>query len=155
MRKNIKTTDSLKKIKEEVYKYKNNYLRALADYQNFEKRVSEERERVVKNASKRLILKLLPVLDNIEKAQIFIKDQGLNIIKQDLFNILQSEGLEEIDLKNQKFNPELAEAVSIVDGQDDNKIIEIVRKGYKLNEKILRPAQVKVAKKIKKTEVTS
>src|SRR4030066_996854 len=146
MKKNNKGGNNLKKIKEEVNKYKNSYLRALADYQNFEKRVLEEKEDVIRNASKRLIIKFLPVLDNLEKAQVFVKDEGLNMIKQSFYEVLKSEGVEEINVKGQKFNPELAEAVSIIEGKEDGKITEVIRSGYKLNGKVIRPAQVKVEK---------
>jgi len=154
MKKDIKSKDNLKKIKEEISKYKNSYLRALADYQNFEKRVADEKEDIIKNASKKLILKILPVLDNIEKAQIFIKDEGLNMIRQHFIKILIDEGLEEINIKDQIYNPEFAEVVSVVDGENDGKIIEVLRKGYKLNGKIIRPAQVKVEKKVVVNKIT-
>ncbi len=155
MKKNNKGGNSLKKIKEEANKYKNSYLRALADYQNFEKRVLEEKEDVVRNASKRLIIKFLPILDNIEKAQIFVKDEGLNMIKQSFYEVLKSEGVEEINVKGQKFNPELAEAVSIIEGKEDGKITEVIRSGYKLNGKVIRPAQVKVEKSSQTDETTT
>jgi molecular chaperone GrpE len=155
MKKINKIEISAKKIKDEVIFYKNSYLRALADYQNFEKRVEEKNEEIVKNASKRVILKLLPFLDNLDNAEIFIKDPGLNIIRENLLKTLETEGLEEIKLDGQKFNPEVAEAVDTVEGQDDGKISEIVKKGYKLNGKIIRPAQVKVIKKVALKENTS
>ncbi len=126
--------------------YKNSYLRALADYQNFEKRVGEEREELLKSASRRMITKLLPLLNNLEKAEVFVKDPGLKLIKDELEKILKEEGLEEIEVSGSIYNPEVAEAVEIVDGEQDNKIVEVIRKGYKLNNKVIQPAQVKVSK---------
>lgn len=126
--------------------YKNSYLRALADYQNFEKRAGEEREELLKSASRRMITKLLPLLNNLEKAEVFVKDPGLKLIKDELEKILKEEGLEEIEVVDSIYNPEVAEAVEIVDGEQDNKIVEVIRKGYKLNNKVIQPAQVKVSK---------
>lgn len=127
--------------------YKEKYLRALADYHNFEKRVRNEEEQLVRNATKRIIMKLLPVLDNIEKAEVFIKDQGLQAIKKQIQQILEEEGLRELDLVGKEFNPEVAEAIDAVAGEKDNLVIEVLRKGYELNGKAVRPAQVKVTKK--------
>lgn len=126
--------------------YKNSYLRALADYQNFEKRVGEEREELLKSASRRMITKLLPLLNNLEKAEVFVKDPGLKLIKDELEKILKEEGLEEIEVLGSIYTPEVAEAVEIVDGEQDNKIVGVIRKGYKLNNKVIQPAQVKVSK---------
>ena len=126
--------------------YKNNYLRALADYQNFEKRVGEQREDFIKSASKRIISKLLPLLNNLEKAEVFVKDPGLKLIKDELEKILKEEGLEELNVLGSIYNPEFAEAVEIIDGEQDNKIVEILRKGYKLNAIVIQVAQVKVSK---------
>ena len=126
--------------------YKNNYLRALADYQNFEKRVGEQKEDFIKSASKRIITKLLPLLNNLEKAEVFVKDPGLKLIKDELEKILKEEGLEELNVLGSIYNPEFAEAVEIIDGEQDNKIVEILRKGYKLNGIVIQVAQVKVSK---------
>jgi len=127
--------------------YKSHYLRALADYQNFEKRVKQEKEDLIKTASKRIILKLLPLLNNLEKAEIFVKDQGLELIKDDLLRVIREEGVEELDVQDKLFNPEFAEAVEIIKGAEDNKIVEVIRKGYKLNGVVIQPAQVKVSKR--------
>lgn len=126
--------------------YKHSYLRALADYQNFEKRVGEQKEDFIKSASKRIITKLLPLLNNLEKAEVFVKDPGLKLIKDELEKILKEEGLEELKVLGSIYNPEYAEAVEIIDGEQDNKIVEILRKGYKLNGKVIQVAQVKVSK---------
>ncbi len=138
-------------LKNQSDNFKNKYLRALADYQNLEKRIIEEKKELIKIANNQLILKLLPFLDNLEKAEVFIKDTGLKIIKEEFYKILAEFGLEELDVLNKSFDPNLAEAVEIVLGDDNNKVVEVVRKGYKIGDKILRVAQVKVSKKIEKT----
>ena len=77
------------------------------------------------------------------------------MIKQSFYEVLKSEGVEEINVKGQKFNPELAEAVGIIEGKEDGKIKEVIRSGYKLNGKVIRPAQVKVEKTSRADETTT
>lgn len=139
--------EEVEKLKAEVEDYKSKYLRALADYQNFERRVIQDREALSKDAHTKIIAKLLPFLDNIEKAEIFIKDAGLQMVKDQFFQLLKSLGVEEIELVGKKYNPEFAEAIEVVDGAEDDMITEVVRKGYKMNGKVLQVAHVKVSKK--------
>ncbi|QQG44641.1 MAG: nucleotide exchange factor GrpE [Candidatus Roizmanbacteria bacterium] len=139
-----------KKVKKDIKDaedYKDKYLRALADYQNFEKRVRQEKEYVAKMAEARIILKFLPFLDNLEKAEIFIKDQGLKMIKDQLIQALKQSGVEELDLQNKEFDPQYAEAVEVVEGDKDNIVVEVLQKGYLFEGQLLRPAQVKVSRK--------
>jgi len=138
----------LENLKKELEDYKNKYLRALADYQNLEKRVIEEKELIVKTANKNLILKLLPFLDALDKAEVFVKDQGLKIVKENLIKVLKEIGVEEIDVLNKPFDPMTSEAIDIVAFDKDNIVVEVLRKGYKFQDKILRVAQVKVGKKV-------
>ena len=155
-KKNIKSdSPELTKIKEELEKakkesedYKNKYLRALADYQNYEKRVSEEKAVLRQNANKELLLKLIMVLDDLEKAQTFVKDEGLKLIRDKFINIIKEEGVEEMQLAGKQFDPHLSEAIEVAEGDKDNLIKEVLRKGYSYNGKILRAAQVRVSKKV-------
>jgi len=135
------------KLKKELEEIKNKYLRALADYQNLEKRVNEEKQVLERKIKKNIFLGILPLVDSLEKAEVFVKDPGLKLIKDQFFQFLKSEGIEEIDLLRKEFNPYLAEAVDIVLGDKDNIVVEILRKGYKIDGEILRIAQVKVSKK--------
>lgn len=143
-----KVNQEIEQLKKQIEEFKNKYLRALADYQNLEKRIDEEKFEIIKNANKYLILGLLPFLGNLEKAEIFIKDKGLKMTKDHLFNILKEIGLEEIEVLNKEYDPNSAEVIDIVKGDKDNIVTEVLRKGYKLNDKILQVAQVKVTKKI-------
>lgn len=122
------------------------YLRALADYQNLEKRVEREKETFVKFANAVLILKMLPVLDNLERASEHLKDQGIELVIKQFKEALSSEGVTEIEAAGQAFDPQLHEAVEKVSGEED-KVMEVVEKGYKLGEKVIRPAKVKVGGK--------
>ncbi len=136
-------------LKQQLDEFKNKYLRAIADYQNLEKRVGEERFELMKMANRNFLIKILPFLDNLEKAELFVKDPGLKISKDHFMQILTEAGLIEMNLLNKDFDPVSAEAVDIVPGKEDNKVVEILRKGYMLEDKIIRVAQVKVSKLLK------
>ncbi len=142
-----KQKEELEKTKKQADEYKNHYLRALADFHNLEKRTREEKIELVRAANRDLILQLLPFLDNLNKAEIFVKDAGLKMVKEHFEKFLQEIGIVELQLIGQEFNPQVAEAVELVEGPKDNMVVEILRKGYQLNGKVLRPAQVKVSRK--------
>jgi molecular chaperone GrpE len=141
-----KFTQEINSLKQQVEEFKNKYLRALADYQNLEKRMGEERFELMKMANKNLLVKILPFLDNLEKAEVFVRDPGLKISKDHFMQILKETGLEEMDLLGKDFDPNFAEAIDIIPGKENNKIMEVLRKGYKFEDKIIRVAQVKVSK---------
>lgn len=151
----LKLEKELDEAKKQIEEYKNKYLRSLADYQNFEKRVNQEKDEIRKIANKSLLLKFLPILDDLDKAEIFVKDEGLKIIKNKFLQFLKDEGVEEIDLLGKVFDPHLAEAVAIVEGKEDNKIVEVVRKGYRYGDQVLRVAQVKVSKRADDEKTTN
>ena len=151
--------------------------RAVADYHNLEKRVSEGRSELTNYMGAELIRKLLPVLDHLETALNGIKQsepalsetaavssvepqsesngwaKGVELAVKEFAQILASEGLEEIPADG-VFDPALHEAVDTREpssaeasaGKGDNSILEVVRKGYNLNGKVLRPAQVVVGR---------
>jgi len=133
-------------LKKQVEEYKNKYLRALADYQNFEKRVGKEKDGIRINANRQLIIKLLSFHDGLEKAEVFIKDKNLKLIKDNYLKLLKDEGLEEIEVMGKEYDPYIAEVIDMVKGEKENIVVEVLRKGYKLNGQIIRVAQVKVSK---------
>ena len=135
------------KLSSEVEEYKSKYLRAIADYQNYERRVQDQRTEWVKNANKNLILKLLSFLDDLERAEAFVKDQSLAHIKETFLKMLTSEGLEEIDVIDKLYDPYTAEVIDIKEGQEDDMVQAVLRKGYMYNGQLLRVAQVTVSKK--------
>lgn len=148
----VETTENVEEVAvaEEPDEYKTKYLRALADYQNFERRVREDRIATSKNAQAATLMRLLPFLDNLEQAEIFIQDKGLKMIKEQFYSVLKEMGLEEIEVAGKEYDPHLAEAIDIVEGEKDDHVVEVLRRGYMCGGKILRPAQVKVSKKIEK-----
>jgi len=121
----------------------NQLKRVLADYQNLKKRVEKDKFEYAKFATSSLIDKLLSVLDDFERADQHLKDKGLSLALDQFNSVLQSEGVKEIEVLNQNFDPQTADCVELIKGKK-NKIIEIIKKGYYLHDKVLRPAQVKV-----------
>lgn len=119
--------------------------RALADYQNLKKRIEKDQLAYVKYANSSLIDKLLTVLDDLERADHHLKDQGLELAITQFKSVLNQEGIKEIKILNQEFNPQFAECVELVQGTK-NQVIAVIKKGYQLYDKVLRPAQVKVGK---------
>jgi len=117
--------------------------RALADYHNLEKRIDKEKEAFVKFSNAQLLENLLTVLDDLERAEKHLKDQGLSLAINKFKEVLQKENLEEIKAQGEEFNPELMEATEIVAGLK-NRVVEVVNKGYLLNNKVLKVAKVKV-----------
>jgi molecular chaperone GrpE len=135
------------------------YKRARADYINLERRVKEQQSEFLKFANAVLVTKLLPVLDDLEKATATAEDdglpalpsrqaggrQGLNLVLKNFGEVIKSEGVEEIKVKEgDKFDPNIMECTVAEDSGEDAKVSEILRKGYKMKEKVLRPAQVRV-----------
>lgn len=127
--------------------YKERYMRALADYKNLQRQMNDERKLIFDIATAGVLEQLLPTLDHLYQAEIFIKDVGLKLVREQFEMAVKSLGLEEIDLKGRDFDPHLAEVVDTVDGEQANKVAEVVKKGYKLGDKVIRVAQVKVTRK--------
>lgn len=117
--------------------------RALADYANLEKRIDKEKENFIKFYNAQLLGKLLVIVDDLERCEKHLQDQGLTITLNKLKEVLKNEGLEEIKAQGEEFDPQTMEAMEIVKGSK-NKIIEVVDKGYRLGDKVLRIAKVKV-----------
>lgn len=140
-------------LEQRVSELENQLKRAVADYHNLEKRVSEGRSELTSFMGAELVRRLLPVVDHLEQALSGISEQekqsgwvkGLELAVKEFEQVLTQEGLEQIVAEG-PFDPSLHEAVDTKEGED-NKILEVVRKGYNLNGKVLRPAQVVVGKK--------
>lgn len=152
--------DELDILKEKAAKadeYFDKLLRLQADFENFKKRQDRERADFIKYANENLIVGLLNILDDFERAVDSAKNsndsktllQGVDMIRQHFQEALEERGLVRIDPQGEPFDPERHEAVMHVETDEypENTVIEVLRKGYGLNDKILRPAVVKVAKK--------
>ena len=129
-------------------------LRLTADYDNYRKRAQREKEDVRQFANQDLLEKLLPVLDNFEMAITAVKEadpsikDGVQMIYDQLFAVLKDSGMEPIDAMGEAFDPNLHEALSQEETADVNEgtVVQQVQRGYKLNERLVRPARVVVAK---------
>lgn len=149
-----KENKAVEELKRKVEESDNKYKRALADYQNLEKRAKEERNEWILRANKDLLLHLLPVLDTLILANKHIKvyDEGLSLSIKQFQDLLKTEGVEKIDAVGKQFDPKAMQCVETQEGAD-GKILEEVRVGYMLHDQVLRAALVKVGKaKIEKEE---
>ncbi len=149
--------DSLKKAWEEekakAERYLSNWQRAEADFDNYKKRVEQERSETDRFANTVLILNLLPVLDDLERAFNSLSAKlaqltwidGIRLIYRKLQAILEARGLSEIKTVGEGFDPTVHEAISQGEGVE-GKVIEELQKGYKLHGRVIRPALVVVGK---------
>lgn len=136
----------------ELDKVKDSYIRLQADFENFRRRTEREKSDIYKFASEKLVGKLLSVLDNLDRALAEAKEddsfaQGVSLVRKEFLEILQAEGLEEIESDGAVFDANLHHAVFMEksDEVESGSIIETFQKGYKLNDKVIRPAMVKVS----------
>lgn len=134
------------KLGEKLNQLEEQLKRALADYDNLKKRSEEEKKTVVKFASALIIVKFLEILDNLEAAQKNLNDSGLELVIKKFKELLVSENIREIQAEGEIFDPNLHEAVAVIDGERNDEVVEVVQKGYQLDEKVLRPVRVKVTK---------
>ena len=137
----------------------NNYVRTVADLDNYKKRAARERQDAIKYANESLIQWLVPVLDNFEMAltaaqksppdSVQSLQTGVAMIQQQLKAALAEAGLEEVDATGKVFDPKFHEAISQQETADapEGQVIQQLRKGYKLRDRLLRPATVIIAKK--------
>lgn len=127
--------------------------RMQADFDNYRKRVVREKEDFHRHATEQLIMSLLPVLDNLERAQTVNNENidkltaGVEMICRQLQDVLVKEGLKPIPSVGEQFNPEIHEAVMRAEnsGYPENTVIEELRRGFTLNDKVIRASMVKVS----------
>lgn len=151
----MKKEEKIRQLEEKISELTEDWKRALADYQNLVKRSEEEKKAWVSFASSNIITKLLPTLDILEQAENHLKDNGLSLAVKQFKNVLEGEGLNEIEALGKIFDPSLHECIEVEEGEEENKISKVFVKGYQLKNKVLRPAKVKVIKKkVDKKEVT-
>lgn len=140
----------------EAEDHKNNWLRSVADFKNYKRRTESEREELVRNAGAGLILKLLPVLDDLNRAMAHVPAEidnnpwfsGVKQVQRKFDMVLEGAGVQPITAVGEEFDPHLHEAVMYEEMGDEqaNKVVEELQRGYKLGEKVLRPTMVKVGK---------
>lgn len=150
--------EALKAQAAKAAEYWDRLLRSTADFENFKKRAARERQDAVKYANESLMQKLIPVLDNFEAALGAFQSAGsdnaqslvtgVSMIQQQLKAVLMEAGLEEVEAHGKPFDPNLHEAVSQAESEEhpEGHVMQQLRKGYRLRERLLRPATVVVAK---------
>ena len=130
------------------------YMRLMAEFQNFKRRAAREKSDIHAYANEKIIGELLPVLDNFERAlqtesgDLESYSKGMELIFTQLKTALEHAGLEEIKALGEEFDPNVHNAVMTEDSEehDDGKISKVLQKGYKLNDKVIRPSMVAVVR---------
>jgi molecular chaperone GrpE len=128
------------------------YLRLAADFDNYRKRTAREQLELTKRASERLVAELLPVLDDLERALEAAEqheeaklEEGVRLVHRSLADALRKEGLAEIET-NGRFDPHVHEALlSQPSDEEEGSVVQVIQKGYRLGDRVLRPARVVVA----------
>ncbi len=149
----LERVDALEEI---ANKLKNDYLRSLADFDNFRRRMEREIEERQRAGVEKLMEELLVVLDNFERALVTTTGEGnveglkkgVSLIYRQLCDVLERHGLKGYSCMGQEFDPRRAEAVGFVevDKGNDNEVVEELSRGYECGGRVIRPARVKVSK---------
>jgi len=151
--------NELKECQEELAKEKEKYIRAHADFENMKKRIEREKQNALIYANESFAKDLLTVLDTFENAlksveQVEANEEAINEIKkgmvltyEQLLSVLKKHGVEEVECEGE-FNPELHQAVTQMESDKHNSgdIVQVLQKGYKLKERLLRPSMVATCK---------
>jgi len=150
--------EKIQELKKELEEMRDKYLRLFAEFDNFKKRSLKEKMEMSKRAGSEVLLALLPVLDDFDRAKQNAEDpeseehfsDGVELVYQKLKQILKQQGLTPMDTEDREFNPEYHDAIADVPVEDEKlkgKIIDFIEKGYMLNDRILRHAKVVVGKR--------
>ena len=154
----VSEVDQLAQLEAEVEKYKDVALRAEAEMQNLRRRAERDVQNAHKFGSERLLQSLLPVLDSLEKAieaseaagqtEDDPQLEGIKLCSKLFVDVLTKEGIEALDPEGEPFDPNLHEALSMIENPDlePNSVMTVIQKGYRLNERLVRPAKVMVSK---------
>ena len=149
---NAELEERLAEVERERDEYLNDLKRVAADFENYRKRVARDQEGLVARAHERLVKELLPVLDDLERAleaaaqhEEAKLEEGVRLVHRELVEALAREGLVEVETDGQ-FDPHVHEAlVSQPSEREDGSVIEVLQKGYRLGDRVLRPARVVVS----------
>ncbi len=155
-KKELTPEEKIAELEKQVEDLKNQQLYKVAEFDNFRKRVMQEKADLIKNGGAKVITTLLPIIDDLERAQqnmdnyedVEAVKEGLNLIIDKFFKLLAQEGLKKMDVVGQPFDSDLHEAIAMVPGQPDEqkgKVMDCLTAGYTLNDKVIRYAKVAVA----------
>ena len=141
--------DKIEELEKKNYDLNDKYLRVVAEYDNFRKRSLKERDGIYADAYIDAVKEILPIIDNMERAEAYLNDdassEGVKMIMNSFRQALEKMGVSEIETK--AFDPNYHNAVMHIDDESygENEIIEVFQKGYKKGDKVIRYAMVKVA----------
>ena len=147
--------DKLAAAETKIAELQDKYLRQVAEFDNYRKRTIKEKAELVLNGAEKTVTAILPVLDDLERAlknmdkmeDVDAVKKGVDLIYQKFVKVLGDQGVKKIDTENADFNTDLHEAIAQVPAPSDEmkgKVIDCVKSGYTLNEKVIRHAQVAV-----------
>ena len=164
----VNTPDALDQDLTELYEHvqkaiderdqlKDQLLRTMADFQNFRKRVQDEKRQIEERANERFVIALLPVIDNFERGVAAAESggslesvvEGIKAVERQLKSVLESQKVVRVPSLGKAFDPDLHEALAAVEVADtpEGTIVDEIEAGYKLGDRVIRPARVRVAKK--------
>ncbi|MCR5315286.1 MAG: nucleotide exchange factor GrpE [Bacteroidaceae bacterium] len=146
----------LEKANEKIAELEDKYLRQVAEFDNYRRRVMKEKAELILNGGEKVLTEILPIVDDLERAEQQMEQmtdvdavkQGVELIIDKFIKFLRSQGVQEIDTKDKDFDVNYHEAITMVPSQSDDqkgKVIDCVTKGYTLNDKVIRYAKVVVA----------
>ncbi len=154
-KKHKKTEHEIESLKQEVHELKDKYLRLYSEFENFRRRTSKEKLELIKTAGEELIVSMLPVIDDLERAIKAMSEketedksslEGIKLILSKLKYTIEQRGLKKMDVSTgDDFNPEIHEAITKIPVEDEKlkgKIVEVLEKGYYLHDKVIRFAKV-------------
>lgn len=139
----VSEQDEIAALEAKIEETENKYKRAIADYQNLQKRSMEDRSEWIRSANKDLLLRILTVFDTLILAFEHLEDKNIKVSIDHFLDVLKSEGVTRVETVGKDFDPEVMEAITTVDGKE-GKVVNEIRAGFLLHEKLLRAAQVTV-----------
>ncbi len=144
--------DKIQELGEKLAELNDKYLRIYSEYENYRKRTAVEKSDLIINGGKDVLKAILPIVDDMERSLVAISDdatrEGQQLIYNKLMNTLLQKGVKQMDVVGQKFDENLHEAITQIPAPSDEQkgtVIDVVEKGYFLNDKVLRYAKVVVA----------
>ncbi len=145
--------DKIKELEQAVKDNFDKFLRKAAEFENFRKRTNNEKAGMYNNGVRDTVEKLLPVIDNFERAVEMSEEKesslykGVEMILKQFLEIIASLGVEEIPALGEPFDPNVHSAVMHIEDEkcDENVVVEVFQKGYRLGDRVIRPSMVKVA----------
>lgn len=140
--------DKVQEMGEKLAELNDKYLRLYSEYENYRKRTNQEKADLLINGSREMMKAILPVIDDFERALAATEDEGVQLIYNKMMKILEQKGLKAMEVKGEKFDENLHEAITRIPASEESQkglVMDVVEKGYYLNDKVLRYAKVVVA----------